>query len=478
MQIKSLMMTLTRDEGYQDVYQRTYELSLSPADLQIMENAFDRSGVTSSGLLNPMTVSKLMPNVIGLKNQITGKADIVNGWNTKRIRFLLTIAEPIEIGVKEHYIQGYSEYFDPSFSGEIDDNARFHINSITTVTRMINPITGKSNVSMDTSYNVIPDLAGGVKYDGGVIDNKNDKLVRVNDIFETMLTLDTEMHDFTEVYNGVGDINSKTQTSTRVNNDPVKYFTKAVNSYVKAKNSAGMSHDPNDVIRAAAIDTAEDAVISNSFIYVLYKTTGRMNPTYFTLNELQKIDPTTPSRTHLLDNRSASILAQPHDPNVNFIDTMFTESTLQPTAENKIAVMIAQVIIATMTENLIGTLTVSFNNETGANVAIPGYTVSYIEGLDVTPELNRLLTYISDTLLPMISKNGLLKIKCNVFADLLEDTTIDLEVNLGGSIIYRFPTFADSINSSVITDDATRKGLTEDMSVVLDSTYGAFNALA
>jgi hypothetical protein len=132
------------DVSYKDVYQRTYSINGSHGAIDEISRVFNESNVNLYGKISDITMAKVASSVIGLSNRVTGMADIPNGWNQRRLQFMMAVE--LTDGDITHisYIQGYSEYHDPSLTGRIDPNMRFFINSVTDVQRRIDPVSGET----------------------------------------------------------------------------------------------------------------------------------------------------------------------------------------------------------------------------------------------------------------------------------------------------------------------------------------------
>jgi len=463
--IKRLLLIVTRP-SYNDIYQRSYALHATRDTLNKLEAVFAQNGVAQNTPIKENILAQTIPEIVNLQANPLGIVKIPNGWSTQRIRFLLEVESNIGGITMVSYLQGFSEYYDPSITGLIDPNMLFYINSITNVVRQVDPVRGTYSVIPRSTYNVVTDLAGGSKYEE--IDNGPDlKLIRPKDIVENISIMDMYSDNMTSVINTTGSIGGKANTSDRINNDPMKYFAKTINSFIEAKNLSDMSSDMTDVLRNASGMVTESSMMSLPFIYALHTITGQFTPTTFTLNVLKIIDPYLENKSHLVDNVN-DILGNSYD---TILDTNVTAEMLQPTPETLKASTIAQSLNSIMIECLLTSLDISFTNTLGQPVVVVSDAKSFIEGIDITAYVNRAVSRIKNILIPKITDGNMTLVEVYVHSDILGDTNVGIGLNMNPPITYRFPTFADSLYVPVLSDATNKASTIEDFSNILDLSY-------
>lgn len=465
--INRLIMIPTR-KAYEDVYQRSYTLEANTGTLMKLEALFQAKQVRSNTLLDNTTVAQAVPEVIKLSSMPTGSAIIANGWRTQRLQFLLE-AE-INIGGVTHltYIQGYTEYHDPTLTGLVDPNMMFFINSITEVMRVHKPNGGYDVIPRNT-YNVITDEYTGNRHlEVGSMDNDL-ALIRPKDVIETMMLESMYGADTSSVINTAGSVVGNASVSSKAHNDPSKYFTNTVNAYLDAKSIVDKTNtDYEGVLRQASSLVAETGLFGEKvgLIHAIHQITGELRPTTFTLNILQMIDPGLPNKSTLIDN-SRDFMNTAYN---NALDSDITANQLQPTQENLKATMIAHAINSYMIENMLTSIDLSFTNIGYEPVVVPSNGTSFIEGIDKIAYVNRVIAKVRQILLPMISDCGQTLIEVAVHANLLGDTNVLIGLNAQPGILFRFPTFADSLYVPVVTTAANRASIVSDFGSVFDQT--------
>jgi len=467
--IKKLVLLPTKNP-YKDVYRRSYSLNADNRTMTSLENMFGMNSVANGGKLTELNVANQVPNIMTMSANVNGVAGITNGWDTQRFMYIMEVESILDSGTTiSSYIQGYTEYHDLSFGGHLDPKMNFYMNSVTNVTRIQDLTTGQIITRPQTSYNIISDNMGNSTYQMKYDDGLDLQLIRPCDITDGLYNLsmygqnngtDVKFTDYTGTYTG------NTSLSSRSNNNPLKHFTSTVNSFIESKSMSNVSHDENDILRNASNAVIEDNPLSTPFIAGLCNLTGRPDQTTFTLELLQKINPDISSRVTVTNrNNEYTVSSAP------LLDTANTEDLYKANLETTLATTIAQSVSSVAVENLLFVIDFSVTNMTGQIVTIITNAESFIEGINITGYLNRVRANIENVLFPEISQNGLLMLDINVHSNVLGDTAIGISINNNPPVIYRFPTFADSLYNPVITDNNNKTMMTDNFGQILDATY-------
>jgi len=408
--INKLILIATRKNGYNDVYGRSYDLNMTNGGQNALENFLANSSVLKRGGLNNITVANNLPNLVSMQNSPTHKVNIANNWGTQRLAFIMED----------------SEYHDPSLSGRIDPQVPFHINSIATVTKMVDPIT-----NMLIATQAIEEIT----------DDKF-KLIRPSDVISGIGHVTTFGRDSGLVRDTVSDLSAASTSSDRGNNSPIKYLTKTINSYVHNLNTPGYEEEDN-LMLATAEYASDHSLVAIPFINALYNQTGVPAPTVFNIDILSRMDPDIQNKILLIENGSTLV---PNTP-TSILDTNNTEVNYKPTIEATIANIVAHSVTDLLVSNLLATVDFSVSNRMGPPLVVISNVRSFMDGIDVTSYANKLSTGVEAVLMPEITQNGLLMIELLVHSDLLTETTVSVSVNAAPPVVFRFPTFADSLFS-------------------------------
>jgi len=463
-----MMVLIPTEHQYQNMYQRSFSLGLNNGQAERLHGFFMNEGVNNNSPVSVVGAANTIGSSISLSATPTGMAAIPNGWGTQRLMFVLAADEWINDSTTiTHYIQGYSEYHDPSYSGRVDPNAIFYINSITTVTRTKNMMTNSIDSRVSATYNVVYDPTGNSSYQQVGEPSAGLELVRPYDVI-------TNLHS-SAMYSSTPDVKLSVKTSSasnganvsnRANNDPLKYFTNTVNAVVNGKSVYTGFNTPESVLANANGLVAEQAITTNSFIYSLARASGNMEPSYFTLSLLDRLYPGVSNIITLVE--SGGIISDPVQVATG-LDTENTESMLNFTEETQVAQTFINALTANMSENLVSVIGGTITNAGGAPFTTISNISSFLEGVDITPYGNRIINYLNSVIMPQISLSNLRLVDLVFNCDLLGDTVVSVSVENSQPIIYRVPTFADSLYTPVLTNSMTKEALIGDFESVVDT---------
>ena len=448
--------------NYKTPYQRAYNLNPDPQSLDTL-NAIVHSN--PNGKVTQTDIASALTDMVSLDFSSATAAAIANGWGTERLAFFMEVEIPKHNYTEVVYLQGYSEYYDPTLTGNIDYNMLFYINSVLIVSKVYDPTTNTINVLPRETYNIVRS-DDGVMQDIVMGDMDEKVTIRPTDLLSTLSINDTWGNGDTELVNHYGSVDvSKAIPSTRTNNNPVEYYSKIINSTIDATNitggdnSAGMS----DILLQAAQLVSEPNLLTNEFIVTLYRLTGNIAPTEFTINTLERIHPI-----------NINIFERDIRKKVNLNPVFASENTedlFQPTIENNLATIGIQSISGYMTDDFIIELAVGISNITGVPVVKILHIESFVHGIDKTRYANRIKSKIEHVLMRELTRNNTMLVDGLYFIDLLGDSDVMISVNNGLKIHYRYPMFADSLFSPVTTTKGKRDAMVDEVSTVIDYTF-------
>lgn len=483
LRVTKLIMCTTR-EDYQEVYRRGYEVRATSGTLANYEKLMARVGY--SGEVIPIELAANIPEVITPMAVPIDKALIPNGWRTKRIRFIMEVTQQISNTVSvKIYIQGYSDYFDMSISGMLDPGIMMYINSMTIVDCSLDMSTGIQKVIPRQTFNVVADVNGMASYQEVLAPQTDMVLARPYDIVNNAYMGSTYVDG--SFINVAGNISNNTaHTSQKANNDPTNYICKLVNGYNKAMATARISSDSTDILRAAGDtqDVAETNLYNNPFIQALAQISISINPTSFTLAMLKEIDPNVENVAQLVDNSYKPIISNNIGYNQDEMDNEVSNVLYSSDIESVFASSLANSVNACIIENMVTALAVNITNMS-VNTNGPEVLIlrceSFIDGINTMFYLNRIKAYLETVVIPQLTKNNLHVVSIFIDTDILRDTVVKISVNGNPYILYRFPTFADSLYIPTVTTNSGRDGITQEFTTLTDvaSSMGYdYNGLA
>lgn len=446
-------------EQYNTPYKRPFEMCVTENDMGYIADVFQRADVSSGNIIPVTTIANKLSGIIKPTGNTIGGVAIPNGWSAPRLRYLLNVYVDTPNGRLQYYIQGYSEHYDPSYTGNIDPNAKFYINSITTISEVKNPITNEIVSNILGTYNVVGDhdtAQTTYEYDGS---HSTETMVRPLDIMNELKFNSRFSEATNNISNNIGVINGHVNVTSRSNSDPTKFFGKTMDSFIKAKSLSMGGYDPSDVFTTAADILSEPDIIDCVFIRKLYELTNNPNLSAFTLNELSMLDPSTPSKLEI------TIPPPMYGNDVG-------GDLLNPRPELMAAVSLSNSVTSLMCDNMITVLNVSMTNSTGVPVATVTNFDGFVNNDRInTTNINRILTTLEHVVFPNITHgNGvLMTIHCDI--DILKDICVTITIEQNPTEIIRMPLFADASNSPTVSNRNTKLHLTESFSALIDETY-------
>lgn len=463
MHINRLLLMVTRD-NYQDVYHRVYNINAT--DTNTIEKLANLTDINQpSPIIQEGSLANNLPNIISINPKTFQQVQIPNGWRTQRLRFLLEVEYEGPTS-QTTFIQGFSEYYDPTYNGNIDGNMEFYINSITTISKIFNPITGTYDIKPVEIYNVLTD-----RINNSVMDNYESKLstLRPKDLIGN-LYLENEY--FTNESSAIKNLTDKisatrVQTSNRTNNNMYSYLSKSINAYTNAKMQANMSHGPNDILKNASSMCYEMEYGNNVFVRALCNLTGEYSPTKFTLNQIELLFPGFGNSNNItLINRNEFTTVSHLR---SMLDADNTAPTLQPTYENSKAIMLANIIPSVTLDCLLTKIDFSITNSNGPEpIVIVSSCNSFILSGDLTKYINMFISKIITLVMPQLTDSNQSLVEAYVSCDVIGDITIGLSINNQPELIYRFPVFADSLYTPMIGDQQSSHILKNDLGGIFD----------
>lgn len=468
LRIRQLIIIPTRGD-YRKVYKRPYVVDANIDTINKFENLLSRNGNTHT--IEPMILANSVPEVVKLSAMAAGAVDIPNGWDTQRGRFILEVESNWNNNITLSYIQGFTDYLDMSFSGYLPEDISMIINSITVIRKVYDVQTGMYRSLQSQTYNVIKDLSGRNAF--REIDNMYNVsvLMRPVDVMNELYsgsTLRNMMGNNNLVINTSNIIGNNVGVSSRGNNDPMTYFSKTLNGFIDAKQSAAVGLEEDGIYRAATASPyiGEPLIIDNPFINALHHITNEIVPTTFRLIDLKRLDPNVENTT--------TVISKPDIP-LGIMGTIDTENHLQPTQELLKATLVANTINSILINNMLSRLDVSIGNVNGPVPDIfPTNINSIIDGVDLQHEIGKVVSQIRTLLVPTLTDMGQTIVRVNVSTDIFNDTTICISLNLQPEVVFRFPTFADSLYSPVIGNNDMKNDVVQNFGNFMDATYNGY----
>lgn len=463
MQLEVLSLILTNTGSYKNPVIRPYQTTLNAATFNEFQNKMSQYQNVN---ISPKMIAGVTNNILTLRSSGEDALPISNGWNSDRFRFILMVRIHSKLGnPRVCYFSGYSEFADQSYSGLIDPEMKFHINSYT--------IIEEQHITTPNGASIMPRIveSSNIFRPNEIGVNNIVNYIRPNDVFQVMESSylqNGSPNNMLSVFDTRSNYDQFTK-SYRDNNYSLSYLTKLINNYTKSsRHISRQSYGDNDrlTLLSGCIDDSEArSLIENPFIKALARAynTSYNTVNYFTLNLLTQVDPAAASKiNYIAPNREAIGMMSA---NLDSSEWYFQDR-----------VTIAAQTIVNSLSSLMYDLTISSIKLVSTNMVINGrpqttlIDVKSLLNMDITPFIQEFVDRLENEIMYemtfMNQDSYQMQLEMDIFS------TARIRLSLGGSemIPYTLPMFADTNFSPVITRDASLKNnLVEDISTMLDS---------
>lgn len=467
MQILRLM--LVRTEPMQDIHRRSYISTVTP---QVM-NELDQA--TQGGkYITQTAIGQVASQIIQPSAESEGVAQIVNGWQTPRFRFMMQVLEKTQLG-NETYEAWYVGHTDHSEGliekggGHllIDNHLQFYVDAVHRVKSQQLMNNGQI-FSKQTGIDGSQFIYGNGNLSSIFTPQPNqpmDYKIRPVDVFRSKETMQTMVNqgwitpdDFGPAggisgYNNhanVGTFITGAELSARRNNNPGTFLFDTINNYQKAVNvTEGYMGDESNVVKEAVTMANDGTAYQDQLFTFLRGIVSNIQHTgRFTWGELLQLAPYIDDVTQVVTNTNQQHVW--HAGNTNHWRGSDSETIA--------ATLLAHSIPTIMMENLGFSIRFTMTNMTldGSVVWTPEHFTSVSQSIDWQILTDRIINRILIELIPKISINNQLPFSLVVDSSIAGDTMINISLNNQQPYVYVMPTFADNAASPVITPDRNK----------------------
>lgn len=445
-QLNVVSFVLRETNSYNDQVYRPFQTQIESGYIEQFQTAFSDSLYNS-----PQSIAKFANNIIRPSAEGRGVVPIGEGWQTKRLIFLLQIDVNIWGGRSETIIlSGYTEYMGANRSGALDPRMRLYftncISANVTTDNMgvglqsIHRVSDVSQVIYDNPWHM---QSQGFRSTapGGII------TLRPNDIFGKMQA--------NSLGGTVDDFRNNNYTTQSAASDPVK-FSKAINSsapnYIsKIVSNLKTAIESQDMVGTQwhqALGVAKDNVgetrcRTNLVFKTLLDRTDFRTGKSIEVGDLMDLSPHLDRVTDIIFNRGDELYGSHNTQHFNGsnYETIF-------------ASILGHSVPALMMECFIRSISFIAHNNTincAWEVIITDIPQGFAKGIDLQRYLqvweHRLVTEVLSSLMPDYYETIELRISC----DIVRDTTILVKYGNNPETPFLNPSFGNTLTSPVVT---------------------------
>lgn len=429
---------------YNDLVSRPWDTHVDIPVLHAFQEATRGGTSISAATLSGVAGAMMRPQTEG-----EGLIAIANGWDTRRLRFMLEIEHEQSFGGRlRQYVTGYTNHVGvvTGMNGQtiIDPNMMLYLNNSITLTSVQEQtpmgIILRSTVA-DVSHVLSGTYAPAFNGNGNVTHT-----MRPEDVFSTMSL--GVLSDTSNVFDGRTTFaQGMVKKSARNNGSAPTYLSKVLNAH-----QYGMSLDQNngadlvEVTNNARGMVLEGLVADDMFLGRLSRETSLSQGSSLTYSELCSLDST-------LDSRVVVSLSKPTVQDTHRRGD--TENWNNRMPETVAATMLCSSVPSLMTQLMLTGIAFMATNRTMTgeyDVRILGQK-SFVEGMDLTPYLQMFQQRLEVEVLRNLSSNNQIPFAVTMQCDLLGETTVDISIGDGPMVPFNNPQFSDALSAPVVTQN-------------------------
>lgn len=467
--IKVAELIIQETGTYGQQYLRPYETNSNIDGSALDQLASKMVGNTANAILNPLAVVGSGGGFITRKAQPEAQLAIANGWDQRRIRFILKIVVDMQVsGSNTHIITGYTDF--PGVSAatlSIAPEMIFYINSITK-TRTVNHITPMGqigNMNVVASQHVLYDNDAG-SYNSPV----HKRTMRPEDIYTTMgnslLFNDPEFTN--QGYDTRNVLRQTAVTADRNLSTPAHFITDVVNNYIHAAESENFGQDLNSIYTQAKARVMNEpngaASYDDPFMTMLsHMRGGQPINGYFTWGELQRMDPNVSNVTNymVIGHTEVNRLHQAGQTHHwGGSDRLTVAATLLSNAVPALMMelMITRVAFKSTNHNQNGRMETTILGGRG------------FSNLDMTMNYERFKDTFERLILSDLTYGNMIGYFIEMNVDLTGETWIKISLDSEPAVDFVTPSFCDGMFAPVITtNQQTVTNLSQDFNSLIES---------
>ena len=389
---------------------------------------------------------------------------IINGWNEKRVRFLMEVECQYQVGgSSSSYIQGYTSFPGIGSNQSIAPDMDFYINSIITTkkTQVLTPMGMQVLESVtDNSHVLCSNNWGGMTQPG------QQRMMRPQDVFCNMEAshipgiYDT---DIANVYDGRTILRSEASKSARVNGLSGSYASKIIDGYVVGNAMADFGQSESNIINRSRSEVSETQAALDPFLSAISSITSSGITNKFKYSDLIKLDSN-------VDNICNYAIAG----NTQRVSVHQAGQTSAWHGSDRLtlgATILSQAVPAIMMELMINRIIFkSTNHDITGQMQTRIIDGKGFSNMDLTRHLDLFIRRLEKEILQDLTFNNQVPYSIEMRVDLLGETWINISMDGQPPADYVTPSFCDNLFVPVVTSNlAVVQNLTHDFeSLVLN----------
>lgn len=439
---------------FNDLYSRPYTAQTNNENLDMLSRRLEataRSNQSSSvasslvtGLATNISAGLVMP-AASWERRLT----IPNGWNERRLRFILEAHVKRAFNVEIYYLQGYSDHVGISMNGAIDPNMPFYINSYIRVVRSTDYTgTGILRDTVSETAQVIDGQFHVTNAESGLVYTLRPEDL-ITGIQSNYIKSAMEASVMGTVYDTRTSGLPSVVGSSRSNAIPSNFVANYISGYRRALWSADFGVSSDDVYSRAISEMHEESPYSNPFIRALSNIRGIPNTTQFTMSDIAELDPEaiTTGRVRYEPVRDAIALHRAGE----------TEQWDGADLKTQLATLLINSVSGIMVDCMIRNVTFDTTTLTVNGLPLTRIiSANSFTNMNISYHYQHFIDRFNSEVVPDITYNGNIALSALLSIDLYGQSTVELSIDGDPSTPYAAPSFCDAIFAPVVTTDANQ----------------------
>lgn len=440
----SFARLLLQETGtYNTMFNRPY---VTNPGVDTVNNIVNRISEYGDGRVNGSILAGIATDWVKPSASVEGVIDIPNGWNERRIRFILEAHVQYQTGAYMiYYFQGYTNYPGVSMNGNVAPDMEFIINSVIGVSRSermtpmgiqtVDVVTETSQIMADQGWSLAS------QHDARYTMRPQDIFVGMQHLY---LNSDYNVSSPNDLFDARAVLRRDPIQSSRSNNMPTNYIAKVIDNFSTANTMSFGGQSSKDVISTARQQVMEMPASENVVLRALSDRRGMGITNRFTFNDLSNVDNNLPNVTNFI-TLGGTQQAQIHHAG----QTAFWEGSDLTT---QAATILSQSVPALMMELMISRIVFrSTNQDFSAQMNTAIIDAKSLTNADMTRNFEIFKMRLETELLRDISMNGMIQFMLEMTVDVCGETWINISLDSKAPIQFVTPSFCDNLYSPVIT---------------------------
>ena len=480
--IRPTRMYMIGTKPKSEMYTRPYEALGNQSAMNSIGNMIDANIPLTTSTLAKHAAMMMVPS-----GTPEGQIYVPNGWTTERIRFVMELECTTALGTKYIVVTGYTDYNDPTYSGQVDPAMRLFFNNVVTLrqTTRINdfgqPVYGRAVINTSQLLSVHDGVARFNDYDPVPSPKKTLTPSAVLAQIEVTTSTIGRGIDMGSTFDGRSNVGSGSgiTLSRRSNNLAGTYLAETFNVVKDTVNNfssiTGGPIRPNESqIYSQAYGSAishEASVLDDPFFNLLITRTSYGQRGSVSYGELMSVVPGIDAIAVLA--RPAAVM-QTSAPSM-YVDDNGLQHWHQSDIETQLASVLVSGVPALMADCLLGRVTFDATNRTLTGlpeVVVKDISTLLGDNVEHNQEIalvNAFTHRLADEIVPVLSAGGERDFMLSMAVDLAGDTYITIGIGGMAVVSYSAPSYCDNLYVPVVTHDPHRLSmLANDIHAITD----------